>query len=175
MLPALCLLAWWAGACAARTHAPIYHCVGAHGEPVFSGQPCGTPAPPPDATGSPGPGAGDHCATSPGALRQALGQAFVTQDVNRLAGLIIWRDLDQAAARRQLEALAAWLHQPLTGITPLPTGAPPPAATWSSPVTPPAASTTGTLPIGYAVATAGASATRDFGVRQQGGCWWLTF
>jgi hypothetical protein len=179
----VCLVAL--AACATLAHAQagthVYRCVGAHGEPVFSGQPCGTPAPPP---GSPaalgGSGFGDVCAGSPQALRQAIGKAFETNDINRLAGLILWRGMDQASARATLRALAAWLKQPLAGIAIAYAAGPPFADTDPWPAASAGAPAPGTSvaspPSGFEISTGGGDgSTRDFGVTEFGGCWWLTF
>jgi hypothetical protein len=168
LLRCLCLLAL--AACAPLAHAQVYRCIGAHGEPVFSGQPCGTPATPAvDATGN---GFGTACAASPQALRQAITDAFATADVNRLAGLILWRGMDQSTARSALRALAEWLKQPLTGIAiasangPPFDGAPPPPAVSTNAAVPP--------PDAFEISTADGG-TREFGVTEVGDCWWLTF
>ncbi|MDE2271740.1 MAG: DUF4124 domain-containing protein [Xanthomonadaceae bacterium] len=176
----LCLLAL--AACAPLAHAQIYHCIGAHGEPVFSGEPCATPAPSASTMAGHGHGQrfGDPCADSPDALRQALANVFTTHDVNRLAGLILWRDMDQASALTTLRSLSAWLQQPLTGIAiAYPTG--PPFAPGPQPAVSagdPAADSSAASPPpnGFEVSTGGADGgTRDFGVTQSGRCWWLTF
>jgi hypothetical protein len=182
----LCLLALLA--CAPFAHAqraqPVYRCIGPHGEPVFSGQPCGTPAPAPG-TSAPvqGAGSGAVCAASPEALRQAIAGAFATRDVNQLAGLILWRGMDQGSARATLRSLATWLKQPLTGIASTRAAGPPFVGTDPGP--PPAASTgepasassaVASPPTGFDVSTGGVDgATRDFGLVESGGCWWLTF
>lgn len=182
----LCLLALLA--CAPLAHAqraqPVYRCIGAHGEPVFSGQPCGTPAPAPG-TSAPaqGNGFGAVCAGSPQALRQAIAGAFAARDVNQLAGLILWNGMDQESARATLRALSAWLKQPLTGIafmratgSPLAdtNAGPPPVASTSGPAG--ASSVTASPPVGFDVSTGGVEGTtRDFGLVESGGCWWLTF
>lgn len=182
----LCLLALLA--CAPFAHAqraqPVYRCIGPHGEPVFSGQPCGTPAPAPG-TSAPvqGTGSGAVCAASPEALRQAIAGAFATRDVNQLAGLILWRGMDQGSARATLRSLAAWLKQPLTGIASTRAAGPPfadtnpgppPAASMGEPAS--ASSAAALPPTGFDVSTGGVDgATRDFGLVESGGCWWLTF
>lgn len=97
----LCLIAL--AACAPLARAQVYHCIGKHGEPVFSGQPCGTPARPPGQNAiAPGRTFADTCAGSPQELRQAITRSFALHDVNRLAGLILWRDMDQASAQATL-------------------------------------------------------------------------
>ncbi|MGN6790584.1 MAG: DUF4124 domain-containing protein [Rhodanobacteraceae bacterium] len=167
----LCLFALLA--CAPLAQAQIYRCIGAHGEPVFSGQPCGNPATASSSIGAASNASGNVCASSPQALRQAVGEAFATHDVNRLAGLILWRGMDQASARNTLRSLADWLKQPLTGVAiaraagpPFEDSAPPPGTTTGE--APPGP------PSGFEVSTAD-GAKRSFGVTEFGGCWWLTF
>ena len=184
ILQPLCLFALLA--CAPLLHAqraqPVYRCIGAHGEPVFSGQPCGTPAPASTSPTHAQDGAfGGMCAASPQALRQAVADAFASHDVNRLAGLILWRGMDQASARGTLRALSEWLKQPLAGISiayatgPLPAGDGPASAT--TPGFPAAAASAASQsPTGLEISTGGGDGgTRDFGVAETGGCWWLTF
>ena len=167
----LCLLALLA--CAPLAHGQIYRCIGAHGEPVFSGQPCGNPAPASSSAAAPGNSFGDVCAASPQALRQAIGEAFTTRDVNRLAGLILWRGMDQASARSTLRSLAEWLKQPLIGVAIARTAGPP--FDGLSPATSAGAANAAMQPpTGFEISTAD-GATRDFGVTEFGGCWWLTF
>lgn len=181
VLQCLCLLAL--ALCAPLAHAqaaqPVYRCIGAQGEPVFSGRPCGTPAPQPgSASAAPTGATGSVCAGSPGALRQAIAQAFAAHDVNQLAGLLLWRGMGQSSARATLSGLSAWLKQPLTGITAAgtagPSPEPQPAGATSS--APPAPATSAAPPTGFAVSTGGVDGhTRDFGVVESGACWWLTF
>ena len=174
-------------ACAPLAHAqhtqPVYRCIGPHGEPVFSGQPCGTPAPAPG-TSTPVPGAGFSalCAASPEALRQAIARAFAARDVNQLAGLILWRGMDQGSARTTLRALATWLKQPLTGIAFKHATGPPFADAYSGPPPvnagdgPASPSSVASPPTGMGISTGGVDGTtRDFGLVESGGCWWLTF
>jgi hypothetical protein len=182
----LCLLALFASAPLAHAQAaqPVYRCIGAHGEPVFSGQPCGTPVPAPGADASmPDNGSSAVCAGSPEALRQAVAGAFATRDVNQFAGLVLWRGMDQGSARATLRSLAEWLKQPLTGIA-IARAAGPPLANApldSQPVTTSgqpagASSVAEPAPTGFDISTGGADgATRDFGLVESGGCWWLTF
>ena len=167
----LCLFALLA--CAPLAQAQIHRCIGAHGEPEFSGQPCGNPAPGSSSIGATTKAFGNVCAPSPQALRQAVGEAFTTHDLNRLAGLILWRGMDQASARSTLRSLAEWLKQPLTGVAIARAAGPP----FDDTAPPPRGSTTDTPlgpPTGFEISTAD-GATRDFGVTEFGGCWWLTF
>ena len=186
MARTLCLLALLACAplVCAQTAQPVYRCIGAHGEPVFSGQPCGTPAPTPGTSAAVhGTGFSAVCAASPEALRQAISGAFAAHDVNQLAGLILWHGMDQGSARTTLRSLAAWLKQPLTGIAFTRAAGPPFTDTDSgpSPVTTSgepagASSVAAAPPTGFGVSTGGVDGTtRDFGLIESGGCWWLTF
>lgn len=170
---ARCLCLFALIACAPLAHAQIYRCIGAHGEPVFSGQPCGNPVSSSSSAGAMGNSFGDVCAASPQALRQAIAEAFTTHDVNRLAGLILWRGMDQASARSTLRSLAEWLRQPLSGIAIARAAGPP--FDGSSPATSVGAVPAAMQPpTGFEISTAD-GATRDFGVTEFGGCWWLTF
>lgn len=184
LLQCLCLLALlaWAPLAHAQHAQSVFRCIGAHGEPVFSGQPCGTPASQPGQTANAQAGAfGGVCAASPRELEQDIAQAFATRDVNRLAGLILWRGMDQAAARATLHGLSMWLKQPLAGIAvdypngpPLASAEPPPLEPTGTPTTAPG--TSAQPPVGFEVSTGGGDgSTRAFGVTEFGGCWWLTF
>jgi len=160
-----------------KTQTPIYRCVGAHGEPEFSSKPCGTGVIlPAGAATAQTSGLGHVCAASPQELRQAIADAFQSHDVNRLAGLILWRGIDQGAARARLRSLADWLKQPLAGIAiAYPTGPPVvdtgPAHVFSAGGGEPVSA----LPAsGFEVSTAGGD-FRDFGIVESDGCWWLTF
>lgn len=175
-------------ACAPPGHAqrgtpsPIYRCVGAHGEPVFSGQPCANPVPSTSAGNAIAQdnGFGSLCAGSPEALRTSIAQAFAARDVNRLAGLILWRGMGEASVRAALRSLGGWVEQPLAGIA-IASATGPPVAD-AGPV-PTASAQPAALPrmaprqpTGFEISTGGgAGSTRDFGITEIGGCWWLTF
>jgi hypothetical protein len=163
----------------------IYRCIGDHGEPAFSGQPCTAPGPQAStgATHPPDAGAlGGFCATTPAELRDRIATAFQRDDVNLLAGSILWDGTGQSSARETLRSLAAFLKQPLVGI------AVASAASVAGPALPRSLSTTALpaiaastpAPTGIVVTTqppgSGAQGpdTRDFGMTQLGDCWWLT-
>ncbi|TAN06914.1 MAG: hypothetical protein EPN36_03085 [Rhodanobacteraceae bacterium] len=178
----VCLLALVACAPLAHAQQHVYRCIGTHGEPVFSGQPCGTPAPQPGQTaGTQAIATGGACAASPQALRQDIARAVAKHDANRMAGLILWRGMDQASAQATLRGLSTWLQQPLAGIAidyahdpPSASAAPYPPAPVRQPAT--ASSAPVQPPIGFEVSTGGGDgSTRSFGVTEFGGCWWLTF
>ncbi len=178
----LCLAALAGGAplALAQTHTPIYRCVGLHGEPKFSSQPCGAEVVlPAGAASVQGAHPGHVCAASPEVLRAAIAGAFESHDVNRLAGLILWRGISQTSARALLHSLTDWLKQPLAGIAiSYPTG-PPPAVIDPAPVA--SASAGGVAvpalaPSGFEISTGGSDGrARDFGIVESDGCWWLTF
>ena len=123
-------------------------------------------------------GFGDACPASPEALRQAIASAFESHDVNRLAGVIVWRGIDQASARTMLRTLTDWLKQPLAGIAIAGGAGPPPAASLPPPPFSAGAAMGGSMlalaPTGFEISTAGGG-TRDFGITESDGCWWLTF
>lgn len=180
ILQTLGLLVLFACVPLARAQQPVYRCTGAHGEPVFSGQPCGTPAPPPgQSTSVQAERFRGACAASPLELRQAITAAFTTHDVNRLAGLILWQGMDKASSRAALHGLSTWLKQPLAGIAieyadrpPFADSGPSPQASTGGPAG--ASSVVSPPPAGFEVTT-GDGGTRAFGVTEFGGCWWLTF
>jgi Domain of unknown function (DUF4124) len=169
----LCLLALLA--CAPLAHAQqVYHCIGAHGEPEFSGEPCTTPAPVVAGNADlAGHAFGGACAVTPVALRDKITAAFRTRNINLLSGLILWQGIDQSSAETTLRALSVWLREPLAGIA-IVTADGPPGISPSGPA-PSAASAARAAPTGFEVSTRGDDgSTRDFGVTQMSGCWWLT-
>ena len=169
----LCLLALTA--CAPPARAQIHRCIGANGEPVFSGQPCGNPVRPGNPAEATNHGFDTVCAASPQALKAAITEAFATHDVNRLAGLILWRGMDQASARSTLRSLAEWLKQPLTGIAIASAAGPPFEALPPSPAASGGiANTAPPPPTGFEISTADGG-RREFGITESGHCWWLTF
>jgi hypothetical protein len=166
--------------CAPLAHAQIYRCIGVHGEPVFSGEAC-APGASPRSAGDIAARSGGFtaaCATSPGKLRKATAEAFDTHDANRLAGLIVWRGVDQTLAQATLRAFTVWVQQPLAGIALAYANGPPDAHAGAvsgghaADATGPASGQLSSIEI----STGGDDgSTRDFGVLRFGGCWWLTF
>ena len=156
-------------------HAQVFQCVGAHGEPVYSGEPCGTPASSAQSGVTTVSQLASVCAASPTELDHALTRAFQTRDVNLVSGLLLWQGIGSRESQQTLRTLAAWLQQPLTGIK-LISNADPPGVAPMSPEPPPATSTVTPAVVytGLAVTTAG-DTTRAFGLVHQDGCWWLTF
>lgn len=171
----LCLIVL--ASCATVAHAQVFRCIGAHGEPVFSGQPCANPVPVPgdSVVAQDGGNFGQVCVASPQALRDAIAAAFFSRDVNRLAGLLLWTGFNQASARDTLRSLADWLKQPLAGIAVAYATGPPVSA--DNPAPPASAGRfDAAVPTGFEVSTGGGEgSTRTFGVTETEGCWWLTF
>ncbi len=122
-LPAL--LSWILLACAAPAAAQtaIHRCIGANGGAVFTDQPCAaldaTPIAPAarseasQAATLPPP---ILCAGSPEILRQSVIDAFAGRDVNRLAGLMLWRGYGRGAAIADIRSLADLVRQPLLDV-----------------------------------------------------------
>jgi hypothetical protein len=169
LLP-LCLLAW-------PTHAqdPINHCVDAHGNPVFTDQPCAsqhaTPvqAPPPAPTASvatPGlPVPLQRCASTAAELRQRVIDAFAARDPNQLAGLMLWHGYGHVSAVDDIRVLSRLVRQPLLEIHFGSEATDDPASAGSSPS--PADDE-------LQLRTGGDDSTR-FAITRQAGCLWLRY
>lgn len=109
---------------AARAQDTIHRCVDAHGNPLFTDQPCSSqqasPAqvPTPAASLAP-PGAPvplQRCAATAAELRQRVIDAFAEHDPNRLAGLMLWGSYGNSSTTGDLRALAQLVRQPLLEI-----------------------------------------------------------
>jgi hypothetical protein len=172
-------------------HAQVHRCIGVNGEPVFTDQPCGTRESSLDAidsangvaasrpagtisnaNGVQSAGTNATCPRSPQALRERIAVAFNGDDPNALAGLIDWRGYDGHGANTRMRDFKQWLKEPLTGIEfngpPDPSGALPDDADYVVPD--PWGVTVLTQPRGEDYTD-----SRNFGVTQRGGCWWLSF
>ncbi|MEO8778008.1 MAG: DUF4124 domain-containing protein [Rhodanobacter sp.] len=133
-LPCLVLLA---PAPPAQAQAPsdIHHCIGTHGAPVFTDQPCAalhaTPVSAASATASPAAvtvSPAQLCSASVDELRQNVIDAFARRDSVRLAGLILWDGYASGAVIADIRALTTLMKQPLLEVD----AAPPPAASPAS-------------------------------------------
>ncbi|MBD8881493.1 DUF4124 domain-containing protein [Rhodanobacter sp. 7MK24] len=109
-------------ATAARAQDAIHRCVDAHGNPLFTDQPCpsqlASPAPAPTSSLAP-PGAPvplQRCAATAAELRQRVIDAFAAHDPNRLAGLMLWGSYGNSSTTGDLRALAQLVRQPLLEI-----------------------------------------------------------
>lgn len=146
----------------------VNRCLDAHGNPVFSDQPCSalqaTPVQAAAASsntlpsGAPMPLA--RCAATTDALRQHVIDAFATRDPNQLAGLMLWNGYGHGAAVGDIRALASLVRQPLLQVQ-LAGGDP--ASTSST-----ASSSADTLQ----VQTAGGGSA-SFAITHEAGCLWL--
>ncbi|MCE5234240.1 MAG: DUF4124 domain-containing protein [Mizugakiibacter sp.] len=159
--------------------APVYRCIGASGEPVFSGQPCRALQLP--AAGASAAAAGaipiapeahGFCPADPADVRMRAAAAIEARDPNRLAALFLWNGLDGAAARAHLRELAAIVDGPLPGLE-LEDAAPAPTASASAP---PADGAAALLlrRTGDADGTPAPHEVR-FPLARRDGCWWLRF
>lgn len=119
-------------------HAQVNACLGAHGERVYTDQPCAGAAPPGsgarsgDAVGNAGyPDA--TCPASPEALRARIADAFGSDDPNILSGLLLWRGIDHQTANARMRDFKSWLKRPLLGVSISGASAPPPPASSADP------------------------------------------
>ena len=120
----LLLLMLCTAALAARAQGAIHHCVDAHGNPLFTDQPCPSlqatavqgPSPAASAAAPGAPVPLHRCAATAAGLRQRVIDAFAAHDPNKLAGLMLWRGYGNHAAVGDLRALTQLVRQPLLAI-----------------------------------------------------------
>jgi len=125
-LALLLLFSLPAAALPARAQNPIHHCVDAHGNPLFTDQPCTSqqakpvqappPAPAASATTPGMPAPLQHCATTAAELRRRVIDAFAARDPNQLAGLMLWHGYGHVSAVDDVRALGRLVQQPLLEI-----------------------------------------------------------
>lgn len=157
---------------------PVYHCIGANGEPVFSGQPCSALRLPSTSTSAAvpetpvAPQSHGFCAVDAEELRARATAAINAHDANRLAALFLWEGMDGATALAHLRGLAAVVDEPVLGLqiesaTPAPAGSAP---------TPPADGATALL-IHRASDPWNAASPEEmrYPLVERDGCWWLRF
>ena len=162
----------------------IHHCVDAHGNPLFTDQPCSsqqaTPvrAPPASTASTATPGLPvplQRCAGTATELRQRVIDAFAARDPNQLAGLMLWHGYGHVSAVDDLRALSRLVRQPLLEIH-FGNGADDdPAVAGSGP--PPAASTAAPPADELQLRTSGDDGERSarFAIAHQAGCLWLRY
>ena len=169
-----------------RAQNPIHHCIGAHGNPVFTDQPCaaldatrvgaGRP-PPPDDGGPPDAPPPLLCAATTAQLRQSVIDAFARRDANRMAGLMLWGGYGQGAAVADIRSLALLMRRPLLDLDPSGSASasdPPPASAASSGATPDAAAASAQLRLQLAGTDASGSPRElRFDIVRRAGCLWL--
>lgn len=117
----LCLIALaWVAPAAAQT--PIHRCIDAHGQALFTDQPCmalqATPVAP---TASSIPILTEHtvrslCAANLDTLREGVIDAFAGRDANRLAGMMLWNGYGRGAAIADIRSLTQVMKQPLLDV-----------------------------------------------------------
>jgi len=175
-LALLLLLMLCALATTARAQDAIHRCVDAHGNPVFTDQPCAsqqatpvqTPSPAASAASPASPGAPvplQGCATTTTELRQRVIDAFAARDPNQLAGLMLWPGHGGPSTVDELRALAQLVRQPLLEIhfDNEPDDDPDSGA-------PPAAS-----PANELLVRTGSGSSTSFAITRQAGCLWLRY
>ncbi|OOG49381.1 hypothetical protein B0E52_01090 [Rhodanobacter sp. C06] len=169
----------------ARAQNTIHHCVDAHGNPLFTDQPCTSQQATPVQAPAPVPGGGvvtsglpvplQRCASTAAELRQRVIDAFAARDPNQLAGLMLWHGYGRVSAVGDLRALSQLVRQPLLEIHL--GGAPDddPASAGSS--LPPEASSAATPADELQLRTSGDDGERSarFVIARQAGCLWLRY
>jgi hypothetical protein len=156
----------------------IHRCIGSHGNPIFTDQPCATMQAS-SVRASPTPGGAllaappMLCAASRDDLRQGVIEAFAQQDANRLAGLMLWNGYGRGAAIADIQALARLVRQPLLGID-FP-GDPPPATSAGMPYSAPAEPAYSAPTLMLEVADPSGTGARQwrFDLVHRAGCLWL--
>ncbi len=167
----------------ARAQDAIHRCVDAHGNPLFTDQPCAsqqaTPvqaSPPATNAAAPGlPVPLQRCAGTAAELRQRVIDAFAARDPNQLAGLMLWRGYGHVAAVGDLRALNRLVRQPLLEIHVGGEPADDPAAAGSD--APPATASAAPPADELQLRTGGEEGERSarFAIARQAGCLWLRF
>lgn len=161
----------------------MHRCIGAQGEIVFSGLPCGTPIAPdpknaPSSTTGGANTAAVHCPDSVENLRELIVQALSRRDANAIAGVMRWDGVGGAAARQRMREIAELAARPMLGIDttggalPLdePTNDALPAAEPGPPRTVESATT---LIVRTGSSEFGGPREHEFGVVRSDGCYWL--
>ena len=123
---ALLWLLLLAAAAPVRAQNPIHHCIGAHGNPVFTDQPCAALDATPvgdtpragDDSGQPDAPPPVLCAATTAQLRQSVIDAFAHRDANRMAGLMLWDGYGRGAAVADIRSLALLMRRPLLDLQP---------------------------------------------------------
>src|SRR6185437_7523302 len=155
----------------ARAQNAIHHCVDAHGNPLFTDQPCTSQ----QATPVQAPAPVQRCASTAAELRQRVIDAFAARDPNQLAGLMLWHGYGRVSAVGDLRALSQLVRQPWLEIHL--GGAPDddPASAGSS--LPPEASSAATPADELQLRTSGDDGERSarFVIARQAGCLWLRY
>ncbi len=176
-----------AAAAPVRAQNPIHHCIGAHGHPVFTDQPCaaldatsvGAAQPTGDDSSLPDTPPPVLCAATTAQLRQGVIDAFAHHDANRMAGLMLWNGYGRGAAVADIRSLAVLMRQPLLDLQPSDSAtaaSPAPASATSSGEAPAANAATASQQLQLQLAGTDASGSpRElrFDIVRRAGCLWL--
>lgn len=186
LLALLLLLSLSAHVLPAQAQDAIHRCVDAHGNPLFTDQPCtsqqATPVQTPAATGNANPAMPDlpvplqSCAGTAAELRQRVIDAFASRDPNQLAGLMLWHGYGHVSAIDDVRSLSRLVRQPLLEIHFGNETADDPATAESAgqpAAAPPAAASADELQL----RTSGGDGERStrFAITRQAGCLWLRY
>jgi hypothetical protein len=161
----------------------VHRCIGAQGEIVFSGVPCGTPAPA-NAQASSSMASGRttapvNCPSSVETLRALIAEALARRDANAIAGVMRWDGVGGAAARQRMREIAELAARPMLGIdtmggdlyVPVRTISDAPERDEAPPPAPEPSATTLTVRTGGS--EDGGSREHEFGIVHSDGCYWL--
>jgi hypothetical protein len=161
----------------------VHRCIGAQGEIVFSGLPCGTPTPTVTQASSPiAPGGTTspvNCPASVETLRTLIAEALARRDANAIAGVMRWDGVGGAAARQRMQEIAELAARPMLGIDTMggelsgevPVGSDVPENDEPPQPVPETSATTLTVRTGSS--EDGGSREHEFGVVHSDGCYWL--
>lgn len=156
---------------------PVYRCIGPDGSVMFSGTPCyadhlaqGTVTPA-DTVNTSLPG--HLCPLDPDALRTRVGEAFLTHDINRLAGLMLWDGYSRRGALARIQSLTGVMRHGIAGIelTGLAAETAEPASA-STTLAQSMDEATALQPTRLAI-TLDDGSNLDFVIERDHGCWWL--
>jgi len=160
----------------------VHRCIGAQGEIVFSGLPCGTPAPTIAQASSsitPSRTAPVNCPASVETLRALIAEALARRDANAIAGVMRWDGVGGAAARQRMQEIAELAARPMLGIDTMggdmsggapAIGSAPESDEAPLPVPEPSATT---LTVRTGSGEDGGSREHEFGIVHSDGCYWL--
>lgn len=101
--------------------AQVHRCIGSHGEPTFTDQPCAVSIPSEPAGISldarvAAPASTQTCPISPEDLRTRVAAAFASRDAVSLSGLFLWGGHSRGSASASLRDLSTLLGEPLISI-----------------------------------------------------------
>jgi hypothetical protein len=162
----------------------VHRCIGAQGEIVFSGLPCGTPAPTVGQASSSSPfgrtTSAVNCPASVETLRALIAEALARRDANAIAGVMRWDGVGGAAARQRMREIAELAARPMLGIDTmggeLPVDVPAGSTAQEGDEAPrpmPETTSATTLTVRTGSSEDGGSREHEFGVVHSDGCYWL--